>query len=121
VVVITDLIAEIKIWQAEGDSIILMKDLNGDVCNQQLRQPFKDIGLDEVLTMINGWDAPHTHQQGSKLIDRIFMSHYLISSCKGGYMAFGEGVPSNHQALWLDLLATWFYPLEIQSPVKFEA
>jgi len=61
------------------------------------------------------------HQQGSKPIDGIFMSYYLISSYTGGYVAFGKGVPSDHQALWLDIPAMWFYPLDIHCLVKFEA
>jgi len=51
------------------------------------------------------------HNRGQTPIDGIFAPPSLIESIKAGYLAFREGIPSDHQALWVDLpLASigWF-------------
>jgi len=46
-----------------------------------------------------------THQQGQKAIDRIFVSQALIKQAEGGILQLGQGTPSNHHALWMDIQA----------------
>jgi len=43
------------------------------------------------------------HQQGSKAIDGIFLSHLLLEEAKGGLLHFGEVMVSNHHTVWINL------------------
>jgi len=69
------------------------------------------MGLVEAIMAIHGNNGPNTHNRGKNPIDRIFTPWTLAQSLTSGYYAFGEGIPSNHRALWIDIpLATlgWF-------------
>jgi len=48
---------------------------------------------------------PATHNQGSLPINGIFVPMTLVDQCSTGYLAFGEALPSDHCALWLDIPA----------------
>jgi len=109
--VIMDMVQAIWQWQEEGDAIILMMDLNGDVRDLELTQPFLDLGLLEVLTTLYGRQVPATHQQSSLPIDGIFVSAHLALFVSNGYLPFGDGVPSNQEDVWLDLPMEVFCPL----------
>jgi len=70
----------------------------------------------------HGQQTPNTHNCDSTPIDRIFVLDDFIPAIHSGYLAFGEGIPSNHQAVWIDIpIVTlgWFAPpnwvsLEVQ-------
>jgi len=64
---------------------------------------FSDLGLMEVLFHIHGNQAPATHNHSRLPIDGIYLLQHLCNTAKGCYFTFGEGVPSNHSELWLDL------------------
>jgi len=36
-------------------------------------------------------------------IDGIFVSPILLDGARGGYLAFNEGLGSNHHSLWMDI------------------
>jgi len=76
-VLLEDLTNEIRGWQAEGGSIILLTDVNNDVCDWEIMSSFQDLGLEEALMAVNGNDAPPTHQCRCRPIDGIFMLRYL--------------------------------------------
>jgi len=55
--------------------------------------------------MLHGNSLQATHNHGSLPIDGIFAPAAIIPFCQVGYLAFGNGVPSNYQVIWLDILA----------------
>ena len=95
-----DLLVEVRQWLADGDQLVLAGDWNEDV-NVVQRKYFSALGIREVLLEKYG-SAPNTFEFGSKPIDGIFMSSTLEIQ-QGGYLPFGDGIPSDHRALWVDI------------------
>ena len=91
---------EIKIWLEEGDQIILAGDWNENVLAVQ-KKHLEQLGIREVLLEKYG-SAPATYDRGSNPIDGIFMPTTLNIK-QGGYLSFGEGIISDHCALWVDI------------------
>jgi len=107
---IKDLCREIAKWQNEGKSVIVATDLNDDVRDPKITGEFHKLGLVELLTQLHTAQPPATHQRGSKPIDGFFVPAHLIHVCHGGYLAFGDGVASDHRAIWLDIPAVAICP-----------
>ena len=91
---------EIRSWQEDGDSIIVMLDANDHV-DHSVGDTFHDLGLKEAII-----DRHHdrygyqpTHQRGRHPIDGIFISDHLQVEA-AGYLPFGES-PSDHRGLWV--------------------
>jgi len=53
--------------------------------------------------MVTSNKSPFTYQRGRKPIDRIFITPQLLPMAAGGYCGFGDAIPSDHRAIWLDL------------------
>jgi len=62
-----------------------------------------NLGLVEAITWMHNHHPPPTFQRGSCPIDSIFMAPQLLAQVAGGYLSFGDAVPSNHWAIWVDL------------------
>jgi len=58
--------------------------------------------VEAIMWLHPDW-APPTYQQGSCPIDRIFTALQLLATAAGGYLSFGNAIPSDHCAIWLDL------------------
>ena len=96
-----DLFGAIDKWQTSGDSIILTVDANQDVRTPSLQKEMEKRGMSEVFLSAHGEKLPPTCS-GSLPIDGIFATGDLrIMKC--GYLGFGEGVFSDHRALWADI------------------
>jgi len=80
------------------------------------------MGLKDMVTTQHDNSTPNTHNQGSTPIDSIFVPSNFIPAIHSGYLAFGEGIPSNLRAVWVDILIDtlgWFktaerIPLQVQ-------
>jgi len=73
------------------------------------------MGLSEVILLQHGVNGPNTHNHGQNPIDGIFLPTNLIQSASG-HFAFGKGIPSNHQALWINqplVVLGWFNTPEL--------
>ena len=71
------------------------------------------MGVTDALTTQHGNQSPNTHNHGSALIDGIFLPANLILTIQLGYLAFGEGLPSDHQVIWVYILVVtlgWLAP-----------
>jgi len=101
--VLADLSAEMQLWQEMGDHLIVLTDFNDDVTAADARNWAAALGLVEALMHLNSGPAPPTYQRGSRPIDGIFIAPQLLPFAAGGYLAFGDAVPSDHRALWIDL------------------
>ena len=100
---ILDLIDDIKVWQEQGDQIMLLTDANEHVGNEEFISAFREIGLTEAILDkhrdTNGVQL--THQRGKDPIDGIFLSANIEVQA-AGYLSFGEA-PSDHRGLWVQL------------------
>jgi exonuclease III len=96
---IKELSKEIRKWSTDGDSIILMVDLNEDVVTSSVARALRMLGLREIVTTKHGIST-NTHLRGSNPIDGIYVSGEIgVSAC--GYVES----PSDHLAVWLDIEA----------------
>jgi len=106
-----DLEKEILTWQAEGDTVILAADMNEDVRASAIQDMLQAVRLADGPTTLHT-SPPATYNRGTNPIDGIFLPSNLVDQCYSGYLEFGAVVPSNHQALWLDIPAKYVCPLE---------
>jgi len=67
---------------------------------------------------LNSEEAPPTFQRGSQPIDGIFCAPQLLDLASGGYFGFDKAIPSNHQAIWLDLYILQVCPQQQEPHVK---
>jgi len=84
-----DLEKSIAQWQKEGDQIVLMVDMNKDIRAMQLQEFCHKLNLVKGIMHLHGLAKTPTHQQGSKAIDRIFLSEGLLEEAQGGFLKFG--------------------------------
>ena len=101
--VLKDISKDIQLWQDDGDHIIVLTDFNDDVAAADAKNWAAKLGLVEAITYLNSAPVPPTYQRGSRPIDGIFIAPQLLTTAAGGYLAFGDAIPSDHRAIWLDL------------------
>jgi len=101
--ILSDLTREIRQWQEEGDHIIVLTDFNEDVMETTASRWATNLGLVEVVTWLHLNSPPPTFQRGRRPIDGIFIAPQLLAQAAGGYLSFGDVVPSDHRAIWIDL------------------
>ena len=98
-----DLKEQVLLWRSEGDSVIIMADMNDDVRYNPILETTTCLGMKEAITTQHGTAGPNTHNRGSTPIDGIFLPENLLQNLQSGYLAFGEGIPSDHRLLWVDI------------------
>jgi len=101
--ILEDLIEQVALWQSEGDMVIILVDINEDIQEEPILSTFWQMGLAETIIAQHGIQGPNTHNCGTNPINCIFISTTLIQAVTSGYLAFGEGIPSNHRAVWIDI------------------
>jgi len=80
-----------------------MANMNEDVREDPVLTTATNMGVQDAVMTQHGNDAPNTHNRGSAPIDGIFLLAQLIPTIQSGYLAFGEGIPSDHQLIWVDV------------------
>jgi len=115
---LTDLTAEIKLWQEEGEEVIVLADMNEDVLAPDIQKFCAETHLVEMISFLHEASLVLTHQRGSKAIDGIFLSQSLLEEAKGGFLRFGEVMVSNHRAVWIDIPAQYFNMLHTNNITK---
>jgi len=100
---LADLKAEVALWQAEGDQVIILADMNEDVNAAAIHQFCEELHLVEAISMLHGPAKKPTHQQGRRAIDGIYMSRSLLQGARGGFLQFGDVMGSNHRTVWVDI------------------
>jgi len=101
-----DLHNQVTQWQSNGDSIIIMGDMNEDIWEDPVLSVATNMGVTDAVTTQHGNQSPNTHNRGSMPIDGIFLPTNLIQTIQSGYLAFSEGIPSNHRVIWVDIPVT---------------
>ena len=95
-----DLKQEVEIWIQDGDQVVLMLDVNADIRSVS---EIAEMGLVDALThRHHGPGCPATFQEGTSPIDGVSVTPGLLHQ-RCGVLAFGEGLPSDHRAVWMDL------------------
>jgi hypothetical protein len=94
---IDDLVAELRIWIQQGESIILLVDLNDNVVSGKASAKLREVGLSEKLTSTHNMQIP-TYQRGSAPIDGIFTTKDIVT-VQCGYVSS----MSDHLCLWMDM------------------
>jgi len=94
--ILTDLSAQVEQWTAEGDTVIILADINDDIRTDPITSAFRQMGLLDAITSQHGNLSPNTHNRGSTPIDGIYIPPTLLPHVTSGYLAFGEGIPSDH-------------------------
>jgi len=87
----------------EGDTVIILADINKVIREEPIHLMVQQMGLIETIITQHGTHGPNTHNCGTNPINGIFIPSTLIQDVTSGYLTFGEGIPSNHRAVWIDL------------------
>ena len=98
---LADLGKAIDDWHDQGKRVIIGMDANTDVCGTEMTQWAADHLLYEANADRHS-PLPATFDRGSKTIDGIFVSVAFVAP-KCGLLGFGEGIPSQHRAVWIDM------------------
>jgi len=77
--------------------------MNEDVQEDPVLAMATQMGLKDAVTTQHGSSTPNTHNWGSTPLDGIFVLSDFIPAIHLGYLAFREGIPSNHRAVWIDI------------------
>ena len=96
-----DLVLAMTEWKALGDHLILSMDANEDVRHGPVDTLLATVGLREVILDLHHDQSPpetHNRNQQREPIDGLWATSGITIS-KGGYLAFGEGCPSDHRFL----------------------
>jgi len=83
--------------------IIVLADINEDVQGSMTQGHLKKLGLVEAMTKLHLHKLPLTHQHGQVPINGIFVMSMLMDQMSRGYMAFDDGMGSDHQGIWIDI------------------
>jgi len=97
------LMEEIRMWLQEGKQLLIMGDFNDDTTQGAFKRRFQEVGLVDALAFLHDQPTRPTYNCGSYPIDAIYMSPGMLHGATGGYLAFEEGLISDHCGLWLDL------------------
>jgi len=113
-----DITLEMLSWQDSGDHLIILTDFNDDITDSEARIWAANLGLIEAITYLHNSTPPPTYQRGSRPIDGIFIAPQLLPFASGGYLAFGDTIPSDHWEIWLDLHLPEICPPQPESHIK---
>jgi len=102
---LADLKEEVALWQAEGDQVIILADMNDDVNAAAIQHFCEELHLVEAISTLHGPAQKPTHQRGRQAIDGIYMSRSLLQGARGGFLQFGDVMGSDHRAVWVDISA----------------
>jgi len=97
-----DLQDQVTQWQSDGDSVIIMADMNEDIQEDPVLS-VTNMGVTDAVTTQHGNQSLNTHNHGSAPINGIFLQANLMLTIQLGYLAFGKGIPSNHWVIWVDI------------------
>jgi hypothetical protein len=100
-----DLYEQMIPWLDDGDHIILGIDANEDVRTGDTKEFCRSLGLkDMILDRHKSLSPPATCDKNTNRepIDAIFATAGLTAKF-GGYLAYGDGTPSDHRILWVDI------------------
>ena len=103
--ILEDVLQLVATWKALGDHVIIGMDANEDVRKGEVHTLFHQAGLTEViLDLHHDLSPPATYNRNTNRqpIDGIWATSG-ISITRGGYLAFGDGCPSDHRVLWFDI------------------
>ena len=103
---IEDFKAEVTSWTSANEKVVIRMDANSDVRTGHLANMLRSLGFEEQITFRHARNGPPpaTHIANTKgvPIDGIW-TNFAHGTMRCGYMAFHEGLPSDHRTAWIDL------------------
>jgi len=78
--ILDDLQEQVIQWHSDGDSVIIMADMNEDVREDPMLAVVTNMGVANAVTTQHGHQSPNTHNQRSAPIDCIFLPTNLIQT-----------------------------------------
>ena len=103
--ILEDLLHQIDTWKAMGDHVIIGMDANEDVRQGEVNDLLSAAGFRELILDLHSDESPpatHNRNTQRQPIDGLWATCGIIIS-KGGYLAFGDGAPSDHRLLWFEI------------------
>jgi hypothetical protein len=103
--ILEDLTTAIHEWKLEGDHVILGMDANEDVRGGEIDLFMQKTSMREVILELHSDSSPPATYNRNNLrqpIDGLWATPGITIS-RGGYLAFGDGCPSDHRGLWFDV------------------
>lgn len=102
--IMTDIIQELRPLINKGINVLLMGDFNESVhSNEGMSTKLMELGLFNVMEeRLNTKELPRTHSRGSKAIDHVWATKYLLDNIKyAAYAPFGKFYDSDHRGIFL--------------------
>lgn len=104
--VLATLLEDVKTTIKDGINVIIGGDFNESLYSpESMSQLFEDAGLYNVFQhRMNTDDIPRTHARGSKAVDHIWVSKYVLDNIKyAGIAPFGHTYESDHRGMHIDI------------------
>jgi hypothetical protein len=98
---IVNFVAQLQVWQQEGDRLLIFMDMNEHVLRGGLAKYLLNMGLQEATQTNWGASEPHTYIRGAEPINAIwFLPELDITSTM--QLSFQEGV-GHHRTVLVDI------------------
>jgi hypothetical protein len=100
-----NLFVKVQGWLHDGDHLVITMDANNDVRTGPVAALFRSLDMKEAILMRhNRKSLPATQNRNNSQepIDGIWVTSGL-KAVSAGYLPFGNGCPSDHRAIWIDL------------------
>lgn len=110
--ILIDLSIQIKKEQNKGNHILVIGDVNEDLYkNNRIETFLRENGLYNAIKAKHKGNGPATYDRGKRCLDLIALSNSIpieaIESC--GYLAFYDGVFSDHRASYIDIKINFLF------------
>jgi len=93
---LSNLTKEVQKWQELGDQVVILTNCNNNISSPTIQQWASGLGLVDGITWLHPVEAPPIFHRGSRPIDGIFLAPQLLARASGGYLCFGEAIPSDN-------------------------
>ena len=89
----------------QGDRIMIIGDMNEDVCGSKFVSTFSNLGLINLIpNIVQNKGIIRTHKNGSRVIDGCWATSSIADKVRSmGFAPFGLGMKSDHRGLFLDI------------------
>jgi hypothetical protein len=116
-----DLYQEAVTWIDQGNHLVIGMDAKEDIHTGATAEFFQALGMKEATLSWHPRKSPpatYNRNRQRQPIDGIWVTPGL-KPAGAGYCAFGDGCPSDHRVLWINLLyedAFGYTPPHLQHP-----
>jgi hypothetical protein len=98
---IVDFVAQLQVWQQEGDRLIIFMDMKEHISRGNLAKYLRNMGLQEATQPNWGTSEPHTYVRGTEPINAIWFFPELTITLTM-QLSFHKGV-GDHRRVLVDI------------------